>query len=136
MGHVLRAVEPLRAPGALRAEHVVDAVADRAIASQDRTVGHPLRVSLEVTAWGRRRPISRAAGARHGLHDAPWPPVYTKMPDESPRVAPRIASQGVAAQSALSRNAKTGGSPSVPTSTTTNRAASAAAGPARARRAA
>jgi DNA ligase D-like protein (predicted polymerase) len=26
-----------------------------------------------------------------GLHDAPWPPVYPKMPDEPPRVAPSRA---------------------------------------------
>jgi DNA ligase D len=28
-----------------------------------------------------------------GLHDAPWPPVYPKMPDEPPRVAPSRAKQ-------------------------------------------
>jgi DNA ligase D len=28
-----------------------------------------------------------------GLHDAPWPPVYPKMPDEPPRVAPSRARQ-------------------------------------------
>jgi hypothetical protein len=27
----------------------------------------------------------------NGLHDAPWPPVYPKMPDEPPRVAPSRA---------------------------------------------
>jgi len=26
-----------------------------------------------------------------GLHDAPWPPQYPKMPDEPPRVAPSRA---------------------------------------------
>jgi hypothetical protein len=26
-----------------------------------------------------------------GLHDAPWPPVYPKMPDEPSRVAPSRA---------------------------------------------
>jgi hypothetical protein len=26
-----------------------------------------------------------------GLHDAPWPPVYPKQPDEPPRVAPSRA---------------------------------------------
>jgi len=30
----------------------------------------------------------------NGLHDAPWPPVYPKMPDEPPRVAPSRARQG------------------------------------------
>jgi DNA ligase D len=29
----------------------------------------------------------------NGLHDAPWPPVYPKMPDEPPRVAPSRAKQ-------------------------------------------
>ena len=27
----------------------------------------------------------------NGLRDAPWPPVYPKMPDEPPRVAPSRA---------------------------------------------
>jgi DNA ligase D len=32
----------------------------------------------------------------NGLHDAPWPPVYPKMPDEPPRVAPsRAKKKGV-----------------------------------------
>ena len=30
----------------------------------------------------------------NGLHDAPWPPVYPKMPDEPPRVAPSRAKKG------------------------------------------
>jgi len=29
----------------------------------------------------------------NGLLDAPWPPVYPKMPDEPPRVAPSRARQ-------------------------------------------
>ena len=29
-----------------------------------------------------------------GLHDAPWPPVYPKQPDEPPRVAPSRARKG------------------------------------------
>ena len=29
-----------------------------------------------------------------GLHDAPWPPVYPKQPDEPPRVAPSRAKKG------------------------------------------
>ncbi len=31
----------------------------------------------------------------NGLHDAPWPPVYPKMPDEPPRVAPSRARKPV-----------------------------------------
>lgn len=34
-----------------------------------------------------------AADRRAGLHDAPWPPVYPKMPDEPPRVAPSRAAR-------------------------------------------
>jgi DNA primase len=30
----------------------------------------------------------------NGLQDAPWPPVYPKMPDEPPRVAPSRARKG------------------------------------------
>jgi DNA ligase D len=30
----------------------------------------------------------------NGLHDAPWPPVYPKQPDEPPRVAPSRARRG------------------------------------------
>jgi DNA ligase D len=41
--------------------------------------------SLEPFLEMHRR--DRAAG----LHDAPWPPVYPKMPDEPPRVAPSRA---------------------------------------------
>ena len=32
-----------------------------------------------------------AAMTPAGLHDAPWPPQYPKMPDEPPRVAPSRA---------------------------------------------
>ena len=32
----------------------------------------------------------------NGLHDAPWPPVYPKMPDEPPRVAPSRARKDAA----------------------------------------
>jgi hypothetical protein len=32
----------------------------------------------------------------NGLLDAPWPPVYPKMPDEPPRVAPSRAKKGPA----------------------------------------
>ena len=31
-----------------------------------------------------------------GLRDAPWPPVYPKMPDEPPRVAPSRARKDAA----------------------------------------
>jgi DNA ligase D len=31
---------------------------------------------------------------KNGLHDAPWPPQYPKMPDEPPRVAPSRAKKG------------------------------------------
>ena len=31
------------------------------------------------------------ADMRSGLMDAPWPPVYPKMPNEPPRVAPSRA---------------------------------------------
>ena len=59
------------------------------------------------TASSRRRPLGsdqrpppvaralprhvRRATAPNGLLDAPWPPVYPKMPDEPPRVAPSRA---------------------------------------------
>ncbi len=36
----------------------------------------------------------------NGLLDAPWPPVYPKMPDEPPRVAPSRARKGPSPQSA------------------------------------
>ena len=32
-----------------------------------------------------------AADREAGLHDAPWPPQYPKMPDEPTRVAPSRA---------------------------------------------
>jgi len=35
----------------------------------------------------------------NGLLDAPWPPVYPKMPDEPPRVAPSRARKGPSTQS-------------------------------------
>jgi len=35
----------------------------------------------------------------NGLRDAPWPPVYPKMPDEPPRVAPSRARKGPSRQS-------------------------------------
>ena len=34
----------------------------------------------------------------NGLLDAPWPPVYPKMPDEPPRVAPSRARKGPSPQ--------------------------------------
>ena len=44
---------------------------------------HPQSLDPLVDLWDR----DRAAG----LTDAPWPPVYPKMPDEPPRVAPSRA---------------------------------------------
>lgn len=35
-----------------------------------------------------------ARDRERGLHDAPWPPVYPKQPDEPPRVAPSRAKKG------------------------------------------
>jgi DNA ligase D len=35
-----------------------------------------------------------ARDKKAGLHDAPWPPQYPKMPDEPPRVAPSRAKKG------------------------------------------
>jgi hypothetical protein len=62
----------------------------------------PARVAAQGDPWAgmAQRPQSlepllalherdRAAG----LMDAPWPPVYPKMPDEPPRVAPSRAKQ-------------------------------------------
>ncbi len=62
------------------------AVPDRVAAGGDpwATITEPLQ-SLEPLLELHER--DRAAG----LHDAPWPPVYPKMPDEPPRVAPSRA---------------------------------------------
>jgi DNA ligase D len=46
--------------------------------------GPPAQSLEPLLAWHER---DRA----NGLHDAPWPPVYPKMPDEPPRVAPSRA---------------------------------------------
>ncbi|MDQ6910163.1 MAG: non-homologous end-joining DNA ligase [Actinomycetota bacterium] len=61
----------------------------------------PARVAQRGDPWAGAQPQSlqpfldlvehdKAAG----LHDAPWPPVYPKMPDEPPRVAPSRKRKG------------------------------------------
>jgi len=67
-------------------ELTVATVPDRVAAAGDPWAGkHERPQSLErLLAWSRR---DRAAG----LPDAPWPPVYPKMPHEPPRVAPSRA---------------------------------------------
>ena len=89
---------PRRRPG-------VDAVplgragGDRPRRADDR---HRARAGRRASAtrgrrWTTRRSRSRrssSATARDlaaGIPDAPWPPVYPKMPDEAPRVAPSRA---------------------------------------------
>ncbi len=60
----------------------------------------PERVRRSGDAWAPMReapqslePLMEMAARDHanGLHDAPWPPQYPKMPDEPPRVAPSRA---------------------------------------------
>ncbi|WP_130650390.1 non-homologous end-joining DNA ligase [Egicoccus halophilus] len=60
----------------------------------------PARVAADGDPWAPMytRPQSLAPllalherDREAGLHDAPWPPVYPKMPDEPPRVAPSRA---------------------------------------------
>jgi DNA ligase D len=58
----------------------------------------PARVAVHGDPWAERTPQSiaplLAMSARDladGLMDAPWPPVYPKMPNEPPRVAPSRA---------------------------------------------
>jgi hypothetical protein len=62
----------------------------------------PARLAERGNAWAGMydRPqdltplLERAAHDRaRGLPDAPWPPVYPKMPHEPPRVAPSRARQ-------------------------------------------
>ena len=55
----------------------------------------PARVAAGGDPWSMMTPQSlepliemHEADRASGLHDAPWPPVYPKMPDEPPRVAP------------------------------------------------
>lgn len=47
---------------------------------------HPQSLEPLLALWERDREA--------GLHDAPWPPVYPKQPDEPPRVAPSRAKKG------------------------------------------
>jgi DNA ligase D len=63
----------------------------------------PARVAAEGDPWAgmRDRPQSlepllalHDADMASGLQDAPWPPVYPKMPNEPPRVAPSRAKKG------------------------------------------
>jgi hypothetical protein len=60
----------------------------------------PERVARDGDPWADidRTPQSlepllamAARDRENGLHDAPWPPVYPKQPDEPPRVAPSRA---------------------------------------------
>jgi len=45
------------------------------------------RQSIEPLVERYRRDLAK------GIPDAPWPPVYPKMPDEAPRVSPSRARQ-------------------------------------------
>ncbi|WAL65188.1 non-homologous end-joining DNA ligase [Amycolatopsis cynarae] len=58
----------------------------------------PALLARRGDPWARRRPQSiepllekSRQDRENGLMDAPWPPVYPKMPDEPPRVAPSRA---------------------------------------------
>lgn len=58
----------------------------------------PGRLTERGDPWAGMEPASldpllemAARDARDGLTDAPWPPVYPKMPGEPPRVAPSRA---------------------------------------------
>ncbi|HEX8770366.1 MAG TPA: non-homologous end-joining DNA ligase, partial [Acidimicrobiales bacterium] len=60
----------------------------------------PARVAERGDPWSGVKPQSLLPliemverDKQAGLHDAPWPPVYPKMPDEPPRVAPSRARQ-------------------------------------------
>ncbi len=67
-----------------------DAVHDRDGAGPAGGAGRPVGragVAVALAAAGHVAPGSRFAG----LLDAPWPPVYPKMPGEPPRVAPSRA---------------------------------------------
>ncbi len=69
------------------------------IAPDELTVATvPARLLARGDAWWDLRPQSLAPlldlhdrDRAAGLQDAPWPPVYPKMPDEPPRVAPTRA---------------------------------------------
>ena len=66
----------------------------------------PERVAEHGDPWDadrRATAVARAAArdvtsatSRNGLQDAPWPPVYPKMPGEPPRVAPSRAKKPAA----------------------------------------
>ncbi len=73
----------------------------------------PARVAELGDPWGDRwdHPQSLdpflemvARDQANGLRDAPWPPVYPKMPDEPPRVAPSRARQPEAGQAEARQN--------------------------------
>jgi DNA ligase D len=62
----------------------------------------PRRVAEQGDPWARMYAAPQSLepllamherDRENGLHDAPWPPVYPKMPDEPPRVAPSRARQ-------------------------------------------
>ena len=62
----------------------MDVVAGRVAEHGDPWAGVPLQTLEPFLDWSRRDLAS-------GLLDAPWPPVYPKMPGEPPRVAPSRA---------------------------------------------
>ncbi len=64
----------------------IDTVAERVATGGDPWQGmHRAPQSIEPLLQRYRRDLAR------GVPDAPWPPVYPKMPDEAPRVAPSRA---------------------------------------------
>jgi hypothetical protein len=72
-----------------------------AVHPDDRTlVTEPARLAAEGDPWAAMydepQPLEPLLALHerdraNGLHDAPWPPVYPKQPDEPPRVAPSRA---------------------------------------------
>ena len=73
-------------PGVVPDDLTLRTVPDRLRQGGDAWV--PMRLSPQSLG-----PLLEMAAADHarGLRDAPWPPVYPKMPDEPPRVAPSRA---------------------------------------------
>jgi hypothetical protein len=65
-------------------ELTMDVVARRVAEHGDPWAGVELQSLEPFLEWSRRDLAS-------GLMDAPWPPVYPKMPGEPPRVAPSRA---------------------------------------------
>jgi hypothetical protein len=65
-------------------ELTMDAVAARVAAGGDPWSGIEPQSIEPLLEWSARDLAS-------GLMDAPWPPVYPKMPGEPPRVAPSRA---------------------------------------------